>query len=93
MVNFGLQTAEICWQVWGTPANFHGFASWQRYCMALLVTSIIFKSSASSRDLISLLLADDLKIIEALSFTYSKDMIEQKNLKIRHMTLTTFIYG
>ena len=22
MVNFGLLTAEICWRVWGTPANF-----------------------------------------------------------------------
>jgi len=25
MVNFGLLTAEICWQVWGTPANFNRF--------------------------------------------------------------------
>jgi len=25
MVNFGLLTAEICWLVWGTPANFNGF--------------------------------------------------------------------
>ena len=25
MVNFGLLTAEICWRVWGTPANFNGF--------------------------------------------------------------------
>jgi len=25
MVNFGPLTAEICWQVWGTPANFTGF--------------------------------------------------------------------
>jgi len=25
MVNFGKRTAEICWQVWGTPANFNGF--------------------------------------------------------------------
>ena len=25
MVNFGLLTAEICWRVWGTPANFIGF--------------------------------------------------------------------
>jgi len=24
MVNFGLLTAEICWRVWGTPANFNG---------------------------------------------------------------------
>ena len=30
MVNFGLLTAEICWRVCGTPANFKGF--WQRYC-------------------------------------------------------------
>jgi len=35
MVNFGLLTAEICWRVWGTPANSTGFASWQRYCTAL----------------------------------------------------------
>jgi len=25
MVNVGLLTAEICWWVWGTPANFSGF--------------------------------------------------------------------
>jgi len=25
MVNFGLPTAEICWRVWDTPANFNGF--------------------------------------------------------------------
>ena len=25
MVNFGLLTAEICWRVWGTPANSNGF--------------------------------------------------------------------
>jgi len=25
MVNFGLLTAETCWWVWGTPANFNGF--------------------------------------------------------------------
>jgi len=24
-VNFGLLTAEICWRVWGTAANFNGF--------------------------------------------------------------------
>jgi len=24
MVNFGLLTAEICWRVWGTPANCNG---------------------------------------------------------------------
>jgi len=25
MVNFGILTAEICWRVWGTHANFDGF--------------------------------------------------------------------
>jgi len=25
MVNFGPLATEICWQVWGTPANFNGF--------------------------------------------------------------------
>jgi len=25
MVNFGLLTAQICWRVWGTPANFNEF--------------------------------------------------------------------
>jgi len=25
MVNFSLLTAQICWRVWGTPANFIGF--------------------------------------------------------------------
>jgi len=25
IVNFGLLAAEICWRVWGTPANFNGF--------------------------------------------------------------------
>jgi len=25
MVHFGLLMAEICWRVWGTPANFNGF--------------------------------------------------------------------
>jgi len=27
MVNFGTPRAEICWRVWGTPANFNGFVS------------------------------------------------------------------
>ena len=26
MVNFVLLAAEICWRVWGTPANFNGLA-------------------------------------------------------------------
>jgi len=25
MMNFGPLTAENCWRVWGTPANFNGF--------------------------------------------------------------------
>ena len=25
MVNVDPLTAEICWRVWGTPANFNGF--------------------------------------------------------------------
>jgi len=25
MVNFGPLTAELCWRVWGTPANLNGF--------------------------------------------------------------------
>jgi len=25
MMNFGPLTTEICWRVWGTPANFNGF--------------------------------------------------------------------
>jgi len=25
MVNFGLLTAEICWRIWDTPANFNRF--------------------------------------------------------------------
>jgi len=32
MVNFSILTAEICWRVWGTPANFNGF----RVLVALL---------------------------------------------------------
>ena len=31
----GPLAAEIVSLVWGTPGNFNGFASWQRYCMAL----------------------------------------------------------
>ena len=35
MVNFDPLAAEISPVVWGTPANFNGFASWQRYCTVL----------------------------------------------------------
>jgi len=37
MVNFGLLTAEICWRVWGTPANFNGF----RVLAALLQAELL----------------------------------------------------
>jgi len=37
MVNFGLLTAEICWRVWGTPANFNGF----RVLAALLLGTLV----------------------------------------------------
>jgi len=37
MVNFGLLTAEICWRVWGTPANLNGF----RVLAALLHGTIV----------------------------------------------------
>ena len=35
MVNFGLLTAEICWQAWAPLQISTGFASWQRYCTSL----------------------------------------------------------
>jgi len=35
MVNFGPLAAEVCWRVWGTPANFNGFCVLARYCTAL----------------------------------------------------------
>ena len=37
MLNCGLLTAEICWRVWGTPANFNGF----RVLAALLRGSLV----------------------------------------------------
>ena len=37
MVNFGLLTGEICWRVWGTPANFNGF----RVLAALLHGTVV----------------------------------------------------
>jgi len=37
MVNFGPLTAEICWRVWNTPANFNGF----RVLAALLHGAIV----------------------------------------------------
>jgi len=40
MVNYGLLTAEICWRVWGTPANFNGF---------LRLGSVTARNSSSGR--------------------------------------------
>jgi len=37
MVNLGQLAAEICWRVWGTPANFNGF----RALAALLHGSLV----------------------------------------------------
>ena len=40
MVNFGLLTAEICWRVWGTPANFNGFCALARLLHGTLVVGV-----------------------------------------------------
>ena len=45
MVNFGLLTAEICWRVWGTPANFNGF----RILAALLRGTLVVGVSQTLR--------------------------------------------
>jgi len=45
MVNFGLQTAEICWRVWGTRANFNGF----RFLAALLHGTLVLGVSQTLR--------------------------------------------
>jgi len=44
MVNFGLLTAEICWRVCGTPANFNGF----RVLAALLHGTLVAGVSQTS---------------------------------------------
>jgi len=41
MVNFGPLTAEICWRVWGIPANFNGF----RVLAALLHGTLVGASA------------------------------------------------
>ena len=40
-VKFGLLTAEICWRVWGTHANFNGF----RVLAALLHGTLVLVSA------------------------------------------------
>jgi len=41
MVNFGILSADICWRVWGTPANFNGF----RVLAALLHGTLVVASA------------------------------------------------
>jgi len=45
MVNFGLLTVEICWRVWGTPANFNDF----RVLAALLHGTLVVCVSQTLR--------------------------------------------
>jgi len=45
MVNFGLLTTEICWRVWGHPANFNGF----RVLAALLQGTLVVGVSQTLR--------------------------------------------
>jgi len=45
MVNFGPRAAEICWRVWGTPANFGGF----RVLAALLHGTLLVGVSQTFR--------------------------------------------
>jgi len=45
MANFDPLTAEICWQVWGTPAHFNGF----RVLAALLHGTIVVGISQTLR--------------------------------------------
>jgi len=40
MVNLGLLTAEICWRVWGTPANFNGFRILAALLHGILVVGV-----------------------------------------------------
>jgi len=45
MMNFGLLTADICWRVWGSPANFNGF----RFLAALLHGTLVVGVSQTLR--------------------------------------------
>jgi len=45
MVNFGPLTAEICWWVWGTPANING----SRVVAALLHGTLVLGVSQTLR--------------------------------------------
>ena len=39
-VNFGPLAAEICWRVWGTPANFNGFRVLAALLHGILVVGV-----------------------------------------------------
>jgi len=41
MANFGRLTAEICWRVWGTRANFNGFRVLAALLHGILVVGVI----------------------------------------------------
>jgi len=41
MVNFGPLAAEICWRIWGTPANFNGFRVLAALLHGTLVVGVI----------------------------------------------------
>ena len=45
IVNFGPLAPEICWRVWGTPANFNGF----RVLAALLHSALVVDVSQTLR--------------------------------------------
>jgi len=40
MVNFGPLMGEICWRVWGTPANFNGFRVLAALLHGILVVGV-----------------------------------------------------
>jgi len=40
MVNFGPLAPEICWRVWGTPANFNGFRALAALLHGTLVVGV-----------------------------------------------------
>ena len=42
MMNFGILTAEICWRVWGTPANFNRFRVLAALLHGTLVEGVMF---------------------------------------------------
>jgi len=48
MVNFGALTAEICWRVWGSPANFNGFSVLAALLHGILVV-VVSQTAALNR--------------------------------------------